>query len=67
MVYKGVSVSLRRSQTTDRLLTSVLLTSAQHESGLKISAGKRTMSGQDNHLSGQTFCSPVIETQPVNK
>ena len=38
------------SQTTDRLLTGMLLTSEEHTSGLKITAG------QDNHLSGQSFC-----------
>ena len=32
----------------------MLLTSAKKASGLKIRAGQRTMSGQDNHLSGQT-------------
>ena len=35
----------------------MLLTSAEHASGLKITAGQRKMSAQDNHLSGQTFLS----------
>ena len=35
--------------------------------GLKIAAAQRTMSGQDDHLSGQTFGSPVILTGHVNK
>ena len=35
--------------------------------GLKITAGQRTMSGQDDHWSGQTFGLPVILTEHVHK
>ena len=30
-------------------------------------AGLWTMSGQDDHLSGQKFCLPVILNRPINK
>ena len=35
--------------------------------GLKITASQRTMSGQDDHWSGQTFGLPVILTEHVHK
>ena len=37
-----------------------MLLSAEHASGLKITAGQRKMSGQDNHLSGKTFLSSKV-------
>ena len=51
------------SQTTDRPLTGMLLPSAKKASGLKIRAGQWTMSGQDNHLSGQTVSPQVRESR----
>ena len=35
--------------------------------GLKITVGQRTMSGQDDQLSGQTFDFPVVLTRTWNK
>ena len=36
-------------------------------SGLKVTGGQRTIPGQDNHLSGQTFGLPFVSPGRVKK
>ena len=53
-------------QTIPVLKVSVQSTRIRARSGLKITAGQRTMSGQNDDLSGQNFGSAVILTGHVH-